>query len=424
MSSQQHLFINKRVEGVDTYYPANEPAIGAPFPSDVFPQNKTLPILFQPLTLRGVEFKNRIFVSPMCQYSSDDGHASDFHLVHIGQYALGGAGAIIMEATAVVPEGRISPEDGGLWTDSQIAPLKRIVDFAHAHGTKIGIQLAHAGRKASTYAPWVSYTPGQPRPDGQTAKATENGWPEQVNGPSPIAWSSRHVVPHELTVEEIKRIEDAFIAAVERCKQVGFDFIELHAAHGYLCHEFLSPISNKRTDAYGGSLENRARLTLDTVKRIRGAWSDKPFFVRISAYEWTDAPERAEDGTWASFGIEQSKWLVQRFIEHGVDLVDVSTSGNWHDANIILKDGYQTPFAREIKQAAGSAITVGTVGLIHDPEQAEGYLQDGTADVILLARELLRRPTWPFHAASKLGVAVHPPVQYERAWPELMTPQQ
>ncbi|KZW03045.1 NADH:flavin oxidoreductase/NADH oxidase [Exidia glandulosa HHB12029] len=421
MSTQKQLHINKRVDGVEPYYPAQDPPIGTPF-SAVFPQNKCVPALFKPLKLRGVEFKNRIFVSPMCQYSSDDGHATDWHLVHIGQFAIGGAGAIIMEATAVVPEGRISPEDAGLWTDSQIAPLKRIVDFAHAQGAQIGVQLGHAGRKSSTYAPWVAYTPGKPRPAGQTAAADENGWPEQVNGPSAIPWSHRYATPHEMTLKEIKDLEDAFVASIERSVKVGYDFIEIHAAHGYLLHQFYSPLSNTRTDQYGGSLENRARLTLDIVRRAREVWpADKPLFVRISADDWTGEPEKAADGTWASWGIEQSKWLVKQFAELKVDLVDVSSGGNWHDSKFNVTDGYQTHWARAIKEAVPE-IVVGTVGMIHSPEQAEGYVAEGYADVVLMAREFLRRPNWPLHAAQKLGAAVHPPVQYERAWTGLMTP--
>ncbi|EJD49499.1 NADH:flavin oxidoreductase/NADH oxidase [Auricularia subglabra TFB-10046 SS5] len=414
---QQQRFVNKPVEGASQYYPANSPPIGTAYPA-----NKTVPHLFRPLKLRDVEFKNRIFVSPMCQYSSDNGHATDWHLVHLGQFATGGAGAIIIEATSVVPEGRISPEDAGLWTDTQIAPLKRIVDFAHAQGAKIGVQLAHAGRKASTYAPWVSQSPGHTRPEGATAKADENGWPDEVVvGPSAIPWSHRYVTPKELTVEGIKKVEDAFDAAIQRCKTIGFDFIEIHAAHGYLMHSFYSPLSNTRTDAYGRSLENRTRLTLDVAKRARAAWADKPLFVRISADDWTGAPERSAAGEWQSWGIEQSKWLAERLSALGVDLLDVSSGGNWNLSKFDVKDGYQTHFARAIKEHVPNLV-VGTVGMIHDPEQAEGYLADGTADVVLLAREFLRRPNWPLHAAAKLGAAVRPPVQYERAWTALMTP--
>ncbi|KAH7097898.1 NADH:flavin oxidoreductase/NADH oxidase [Auriculariales sp. MPI-PUGE-AT-0066] len=420
-----HAYVNTRVPDADQYYPLNEPAIGAPYPASLMPQNATVPKLFQPLTLRGVEFKNRIWVSPMCQYSSDNGHATDWHLVSLGSYAIGGAGAIIIEATAVVPEGRISPEDAGLWTDTQIAPLQRIVKFAHAQGAKIGIQLAHAGRKASTYAPWVSSGPGRPRPSGQTAGNDENGWPDAVDGPSAIPYSSHYPHPRELSLEGIQRVKSAFRAAIARCKTIGFDFIEIHSAHGYLLHEFMSPLSNNRTDSYGGSLENRTRLTLEVAKEARELW-DGPLFVRISAEDVTNGapPEKdASSGEWKSWGIEQSKWITDKFEELGVDLVDITSGGNWNKSKFTLVEGYQVPLARAVKQNSKS-IAVATVGMITQPKFAESVLQDGSADVVLLAREFLRRPNWPLYAANELGVAVHPANQHERAWPKLMTPHQ
>ena len=256
--------------------------------------------------------------------------------------------------------GRISPEDAGLWTDSQIAPLKRIVDFAHTQGTKIGIQLAHAGRKASTYAPWVSNSPGKPRPDGQTAGDDENGWPQTVVGPSVIPFSHRYPTPQELTPNGISEVKSAFLAAIERCKQCGFDFIEIHAAHGYLLHEFLSPLSNSRKDAYGGSLENRARLTLEITEAARKAWKDKPLFVRISADDVTNGEPSEKEGTeWKSWGIEQSKWLTDKFVSFGVDLVDVTSGGNWAKSKFDVKEGYQVRCESEcnVKRRADLRIT-------------------------------------------------------------------
>jgi len=415
--------INKPVPGADQYFPLNEPAIGTAYPESVYPKNAKLPALFQPLSLRGVTFKNRIFVSPMCQYSSDNGHATDWHLVHIGGFATRGVGAICMEATAVVPEGRISPEDAGLWTDSQIAPLKRIVDFAHAQGTLIGVQLAHAGRKASTYAPWVhSDIANTRKAPSFTAGKDENGWPDEVYGPSTLPYSEGYPQPKQIDEKHLEYLDDAFLKAIERCKAVGFDFIELHAAHGYLLHSWLSPLSNTRTDAHGGpSLENRLRWPLELINKCRAAW-DKPFFVRISASDWADFPEKGEDGTWKQWGIEQSKVLTGEMEKLGVDLVDVSSGGNWAEQKISIGPGYQVPFAAELKKAYPN-MPIAAVGLITEPQQAEGYLQDGKADAVFLARELIRTPGWALNAAQELGVAVKPANQYERGYMRMLTPQ-
>ncbi|KAI0639578.1 FMN-linked oxidoreductase [Trametes polyzona] len=415
-------YINKPVPGVDQYYPLNEPSIGTAYPKDVYPQNAELPVLFQPLSIRGVTFNNRILVSPMCQYSSDDGHATDWHLVHIGGYATRGLGAICMEATAVVPEGRISPEDAGLWTDSQIAPLKRIVNFAHAQGTKIGIQLAHAGRKASTYAPWVHSNIAKTRKaPTYVAGKDEGGWPDRVYGPSEIPFSDLYPKPSALTATELSQLVDAFVKATERSKEAGFDFIEIHGAHGYLLHEFVSPLSNDRTDEYGGSLENRLRFPLEVARKVRAAWG-KPLFVRISAVEWAEGPEKDPGtGEWKQWGIEQSKVYVSELKKIGVDLVDCSTGGNWVKQKIPIGPGYQVPFAEALKKAHPDLL-IGAVGAITEPEQAESYLRDGKADVIFMARELIRNPHWPIYAAQKLGVAVKPANQYERGWVEMLTP--
>ncbi|KAK1234993.1 hypothetical protein PQX77_001795 [Marasmius sp. AFHP31] len=288
------VFVNHGAPGVEGYFPLNDPPIGTSREKD-----QDVPILFQPITIGGVTFKNRIFVSPMCQYSSDNGHATDWHLVHIGvRFASRGVGAICMEATSVVPEGRISPEDAGLWTDSQIAPLKRIVNFAHAQGVKIGVQLAHAGRKASTYATWVQTAAGGMNAR-KLASKEENGWPDEVVGPTSTPWTDGYPVPKELTKEQLTEIEDAFVSAIERAEQAGFDFIEIHGAHGYLIASFVSPLSNTRTDEFGGqSLENRLRFPLSLISRCRSAWG-KPLFVRISATDWAEGPEKAADNTWA-----------------------------------------------------------------------------------------------------------------------------
>ncbi|KAF7347670.1 Nadh:flavin oxidoreductase nadh oxidase [Mycena venus] len=406
--------INTPVPGAREYYPLNEPAIGTH-------QGGEQPELFKPLEIKGVTFKNRIFVSPMCQYSSDDGHATDWHFVHLGGFATRGVGAVCVEATSVVPEGRISPEDAGLWTDSQMAPLKRIVEFSHAQGTKIGIQLAHAGRKASTYAPWVKEKIGHGT--SWVAQENENGWPNNVYAPSAIPWSETYPNPKEMTEQDMKYVEDAFVAATKRCKEIGFDFIEVHGAHGYLIHEFVSPISNTRTDQYGGPLlENRLRFPTRLIQRIREEWKDKPLFVRISATDWAEGPEKSEDGTWLQWGIEQSTLWVGKMLDLGIiDLLDVSSGGNWVKQKISpveasnIGHGYQVPFAERIKKAHPSLI-VGAVGMITDPVIAESYLKDGKADVVFLARELMRNPHWALTAAKTLGAKVKAANQYDRAW--------
>ncbi|RDB28705.1 putative NADPH dehydrogenase C23G7.10c [Hypsizygus marmoreus] len=401
--------INHSVPGAYQYFPLNEPAVGNSLTLD-----ENTPFLFRPLILRGMEFKNRIFVSPMCQYSSDNGHATDWHLVHIGGFATRGVGAICMEATSVVPEGRISPEDAGLWTDTQIEPLRRIVNFCHAQGTKIGIQLAHAGRKASTHAPWVQLKAGKGAP--HTASEDENGWPDSVYGPSNKPFSDTYPIPKAMSEQDMKKLQDAFISAIQRCKKAGFDFIELHAAHGYLLHSFVSPLSNDRNDEFGGQLlENRLRFPLRLMKSCREAWPDKPLFVRISASDWAEGPEKDGLGVWLQWGIEQSIIFAEELQKLGVDLIDCSSGGNWVKQKIPVKHGYQVHFAEALKQALPT-LPVGTVGMITEPLEAESYLKSGKADVIFLARELIRTPHWPLFAAQKLGVAVRAANQYLRGW--------
>jgi 2,4-dienoyl-CoA reductase-like NADH-dependent reductase (Old Yellow Enzyme family) len=351
--------------------------------------------LFTPLTLRELTFKNRIAVSPMCQYSSVDGFANDWHLVHLGSRAVGGAGLVLMEATAVAPEGRISPDDMGLWKDEHIEFLSRITNFIHAQGSIAGIQIGHAGRKASTSAPWKGH--GALRPE-------QGGW-EKVLAPSALAFSETYLTPHAMTLDEIASLQTAFEKAARRALQAGFKALEIHAAHGYLLHEFLSPLSNQRNDQYGGSLENRCRLLLEIAQALRAIWpANLPLFVRISASDWAE-------GGW---DLPQSIQLCQRLRELGVDLIDCSSGGLVSYAKIPLSPGYQVPFAEGIKR--GAQIPTGAVGLITDPKQANAIIEEGQADLVLLARELLREPYWPLKAALALGVDEKAPwpSQYER----------
>lgn len=351
--------------------------------------------LFSSFKLRDLEFKNRIFVSPMCQYSAKDGLAQPWHLVHLGSRAVGGAALVMVEATAVTPAGRISPYDLGIWSDRHAAALAPIAAFIKEQGAVPAIQLAHAGRKASTDAPWLS----------KGAVSTENGgW--EVEAPSAVPFSAASPMPREMTVAEIDGVVDAFVAAAKRSLAAGFEVAEVHMAHGYLLHEFLSPLANQRKDEYGGNLENRARLPLRVVREVRAVWPPHlPLFVRISATDWVDK----------GWDLTQSLKLAEWLKQEGVDLIDCSTGGMTPDAVIPAGPGFQTPFAAAIKQQAD--IAVGAVGLITAPEQAEQIIATGLADAVLLARELLRDPYWPLHAAQKLGAKITWPVQYERARP-------
>ena len=352
--------------------------------------------LFSPLTLRGITLPNRIVVSPMCQYSSTDGFANDWHLVHLGSRAIGGAGLIFTEATAVSPEGRITPQDLGIWKDEQIAPLARITTFLHEHGAHAGIQLAHSGRKGSMMPPWET---------SRVAATAEGGW-ENVLAPSPERFDEAYALPHAIGLAEIKTLIASFADAARRALAAGFDVIELHAAHGYLLHQFLSPLSNKRTDAYGGSFENRVRLVLEVVRAVRAAWPEHlPLFVRISATDW--APEVT------SWDVDQSVELAKLLRAEGVDIVDVSSGGNLPHAKIPSSPGYQVPFAAHIRSEAG--VATAAVGQITEPAQADAIVRNGEADLVLLAREMLRDPYWPMHAALALSQPISWPVQYERA---------
>ena len=349
--------------------------------------------LFSPLTLRELTFSNRVFVSPMCQYSCADGMPTDWHLVHLGSRAIGGAALVMTEAASVTPEGRISPEDAGIWNDAQMNAWKPIAAFIKAHGAVPSIQLAHAGRKASTFAPW--------RGQGKVDEG-KGGWP--VVGPSDTAFSPSYPQPREMSKAEIKAMVDAFVAAAKRSLEAGFEVPEIHGAHGYLIHEFLSPLSNLRTDEYGGSLENRMRFPLEVCAAVREFWPKQlPVFLRISASDW-------KEGGW---DVEQSIEFCKRAKTVGIDLVDVSSGGNAVDAKMTIRPGYQVPFARAIR--AGASVPTGAVGLITEPVQAEQIVADGDADCVFLARALLRDPYWPRHAAASLGVPLEWPDQYKRA---------
>lgn len=352
-------------------------------------------ILFSPLRLRGIEFKNRIFLSPMCQYSSEEGMPTDWHLVHLGSHAVGGVSLVMVEATGVSPEGRISPWDSGIWSDRHVQAFKRITAFIEGQGAVPGIQLAHAGRKASTDVPWRGEKP---------LAINEGGW--QPLAPSPIPFGDTSPVPHEMTKEDLKEVISQFVAGTRRSMEAGFKVIEIHMAHGYLLHEFLSPISNQRMDEYGGSLQNRARFPLSAAKAVRESWpSGLPLFVRISCTDWVE-------GGW---NLAQSVEFSRGLKEIGVDLIDCSSGGLVPHAKIPVGPGYQTPFAAEIRSRVG--IATGTVGLITHPVQAEQILSTGQADVIFIARELLRDPYWPLHASKTLNVDVSWPSQYLRAKP-------
>lgn len=346
--------------------------------------------LFQPLTLRTTTLRNRIAVSPMCQYSAVDGVPNDWHLVHLGARATGGAGLVLSEATAVSPEGRISPEDTGIWNDAQAGAWARITAFVRSQGAVPGIQLAHAGRKASTWRPFD--------PRSGTISAADGGWTSVA--PSAIAFG-RYAEPQALDLAGIAQVVEAFTTAAQRAVAAGFEVVELHAAHGYLLHQFLSPLSNLRTDAYGG--DGRTRLLLEVVAAVR-AVVPGPLLVRISGTDWTE-------GGWT---IQDSVALAPLLRDAGVDLVDVSSGGLHHTQQIPVGPGFQVPLASVVR-AAG--IATGAVGLITDPQQADAVLADGHADLVMLARELLRDPHWPLHAAAALGADVPWPPQYERARP-------
>ena len=353
--------------------------------------------LFSPLKLRSLAFPHRIAVSPMCEYSSTDGFANDWHFVHLGSRAVGGAALVITEASAVSPEGRITPQDLGIYKDDHIASLKRITSFLHQHGAYAGTQLAHAGRKASMAVPWET---------ARIIPAAEGGW--QPVAPSAIHFDEAYGVPAALDRAGLDKIVTDFKTATRRAREAGFDLVEVHSAHGYLLHEFLSPLSNQRTDEYGGSFENRVRFPLEIVRAVRAAWPQHlPIFVRISATDW--APESLGP----AWDLPQSVEFARLLKKEGVDLVDVSTGGNHPAQQIPVGSGYQVHHAETIRREAD--IPTAAVGMITEPSQADQIIRSGQADLVLLARELLRNPYWPLHAAEVLQQQTTWPVQYARA---------
>ncbi|KAG9233654.1 NADH-dependent flavin oxidoreductase-like protein [Amylocarpus encephaloides] len=386
------------------------------------------PTLFTPLKIREASFQNRIWVAPMCTYSAEDGHLTDFHLVHLSAYAFRGASLTIVEATSVTLNGRISPDDSGLWTDSQIAPLKRVADFVHSQGQKLGVQLSHAGRKASTCAPWLGEAW---RPKLATAEV--GGWPDNVWGASAIRWSDAFAEPKEMSLAEIREVIDGFRDSAVRAVKAGVDVIEIHGAHGYLLSSFLSPISNHRTDKYGGSFENRIRILIEVIEAIRSVIpTGMPLLVRVSATEWMEknAPE--------SWDVESTIKLAKLLPALGVDLLDVSSGGNNQHQALEMHPGVQTSIAGRIRSALFSTgitnLLIGAVGMITEAEVAKELLEAGQpkekdatveiedeqgeiakADIVLVARQFLREPEWVLRVANRLGVDVAWPKQYRRA---------
>ncbi len=354
-----------------------------------------MPSLFDALEIRGLSLPSRVLVSPMCQYSSRDGFANDWHLVHLGSRAVGGAAIVFTEATAVTAEGRISPEDLGIWQDAHVEFLARIVQFVHGQGVHAGMQLAHAGRKASTYRPWAGAAGSVP--------ASEGGW--QAVAPSALAFEG-YATPAELDEAGIRAVVRAFADAARRAREAGFRVVEVHAAHGYLLHQFLSPLSNRRADRYGGSFENRIRLVREVVEAVRKEWPERlPLFMRVSASDWIE-------GAW---DVEQTVELARVVKGLGVDLLDCSSGGVVAHAKVPVAPGYQVPFAERIRREAD--VLTGAVGLITDAAQADGIVRGGKADVVLLARQMLRDPYFPIHAAEELRRASTWPPQYLRAAP-------
>jgi 2,4-dienoyl-CoA reductase-like NADH-dependent reductase (Old Yellow Enzyme family) len=368
-------------------------------PHESSPRESKGPLLVQPTTLGGVALRNRLVVSPMCQYSCEqrDGLATDWHMVHLGSRAVGGAGLVFTEAAAVTPEGRIAPEDLGFWSDAHAEVLDGIVAFGHRAGAAMGIQLAHAGRKASTRRPWEG---------GNGIADEEGGWTPIA--PSPLSFSEAYRAPREMTIADLVAVKEAFVDATRRAERIGFDVVELHAAHGYLLHEFLSPLSNIRGDAYGGSFVNRTRFVLEVVEAVRAVWPEqRPLLVRLSATDWAA-------GGW---DVDDTVRLSSLLRERGVDAIDCSSGGLVQHQNIPLSPGYQVPFAERVRREAHIATCA--VGLITEAQQAEEILQRGQADLIFMAREFLRDPYFPLHAANALGEleAAPWPVQYQRAAP-------
>ncbi|KAI1755091.1 NADPH dehydrogenase [Xylaria castorea] len=400
---------NKAAPGVPYYTPAQEPAAGTAL------DPATAPTVFQPIKIRDMTLQNRFAVSPMCQYSAEDGHHNDWHFSHLSQFMIHGAALTIVEATSVLANGRISPQDSGLWKDSQIAPLKRIVDFAHSQNQKIGIQLGHAGRKASVLAPWLV-----PRGrHGVVAAKEHGGWADNVWAPSPIPFTKEeYPEPKEMTAADIKELVQAFRDSARRAVEAGFDTIEVHGAHGYVFSQFMSPLSNKRTDAYGGSFENRTRLLFEAIAAVREVIpASMPLLLRISATEWM---EYAGEPTWT---LEDTIKVAKLLPAAGVDLLDVSSGGNIDTQKINVHPYYQVDLAGQVREALqkeGLKLLIGAVGMITTAEMAHDIVQQddshaSKADLIFIARQFLREPEFPMRVAHQLGVEVKWSNQYHRA---------
>ncbi|KZS94490.1 FMN-linked oxidoreductase [Sistotremastrum niveocremeum HHB9708] len=395
------VIVNKAASNTPYFTPAQEPRAG-----DVVEHGKPTPSLFTPIKIRGVEFPNRLWVSPMCQYSAEDGHLTDWHFSHLGGIISRGPGLTIVEATSVTDIGRITPEDAGLWKDSQIPSFKRIVDFAHSQNQKIGIQLGHAGRKGSAVAPWLDA--------GAVAVESVGGWPEEVYGPSAIPWNEKFAQPKEFSVAQIHELVEAFVAATKRVLAAGFDALEIHNAHGYLLHQFVSPASNKRTDDYGGSFENRIRLTLEIVDAVRAVIpKDMPLFLRISATDWLEESLPDEP----SWRIDETVKLAEILYQHGVDLVDVSSAGNHKDQRLKTGPAYQAHFAEAVKKGLADTpsrgLIVSNVGAINTGRLAQGILDRGQADVVRVGRQFLKNPGLVWQYAEELGVDIRIARQFE-----------
>ncbi|KAF6240046.1 hypothetical protein HO173_001656 [Letharia columbiana] len=383
---------NGAAKGISYYTPAQQPPAGTA--SDPQPDGSHPPKLFQPLKLRGVTLQNRIMLSPLCQYSAENGHHTAWHFTHLGGIIQRGPGLAMVESTSVTAEGRITPEDSGLWLDSQMELLKKIVEFAHSQGQNIGIQLGHAGRKASTVAPWLS--------SGAVATKEVNGWPDDCYAPSAIPYSEKLPFPKEMTIDDIEDVKKAFVASVKRAVACGFDVIEIHNAHGYLLHSFVSPASNKRTDSYGGSFENRTRLTREIVELTRANIpKEMPLFLRISATDWLEEEKDMEGWT-----VEDTVKLAGIVADMGVDLLDVSSGGNHPRQKVQTGPGYQAPFAKAVKEELGDRVAVGTVGTITSGKQAQELLEGGL-DLAIVGRMFQKNPGLVWTFAEELGVQVN-----------------
>jgi len=389
--------VNKAAKGISYFTPAQDPPAGTALVTE---ETKSVPKLFKPLKLRGLTLNNRITLSPLCQYSAEDGHYTMWHQTHMGGIVQRGPGIACVEATAVTPQGRITPEDNGLWKDSQIEGLRVACEFAHSQGQKLMIQLGHAGRKASTVAPWLS--------SGAVAGKDLNGWPDDVYAPSAIPWNEHHANPKEMTLQDIKDFKAAFAASVKRALKAGFDAIEIHGAHGYLIHSFLSPVSNQRKDAYGGSFENRTRLAVELTEETRAIIpKDMPLFFRISATDWLEEASEIPE-SWTG---DDTVKLAGILADKGVDVLDVSTGGNHPAQHPHVGPAYQAPFAIKVKKAVGDKLAVSVVGMVTDAKLANKLLEQDGLDLVDVGRGFQKNPGLVFAWADELGVQVQMPNQ-------------